>query len=102
MYYYFDVPYFKRVLEIGRTSEETVLNQIEEIFGIPVDEMKKKLNASGIIRVGSSEIEPLQIDKPLSIFVSVPEYVLIISLKNIISPISELPRAYQFSKSHRF
>ncbi|MEA1883001.1 MAG: penicillin-binding transpeptidase domain-containing protein [Thermotogota bacterium] len=71
IYYYFDVPYFKRVLEIGRTSEETVLKQIEEIFGIPVDEMKKKLNASGIIRVGSSEIEPLQIDKPLSIFVSV-------------------------------
>jgi len=71
IYYYFDVPYFKRVLEMGRTSEETVLKQIEDIFGIPVDEMKKKLNASGIIRVGSSEIEPLQIDKPLSIFISV-------------------------------
>lgn len=71
IYYYFDVPYFKRVLAIGRTSEETVLKQIEDVFGIPVDEMKKKLNASGIIRVGSSEIEPLQIDKPLSIFVSV-------------------------------
>ncbi len=71
IYYYFDIPYFKRVLEIGRTDQELVLNQIEDIFDIPVDEMKKKLNASGIIRIGSSELEPLQIDKPLSIFVSV-------------------------------
>ncbi len=71
IYYYFDIPYFKRVLEIGRTSEETVLKQIEDIFGIPVDEMKNKLTASGIIRLGTSEIEPLQINKPLSIFVSI-------------------------------
>ncbi|MFP4461567.1 MAG: peptidoglycan D,D-transpeptidase FtsI family protein, partial [Thermotogota bacterium] len=82
IYYYFDVPYFKRVLEIGRTSEEEVLKQIENLFGIPLDEMKSKLNASGIIRIGSSEFEPLQIDKPLAIFVSVDT----VSSRNILYP----------------
>ena len=83
VYYYFDVPYFKRVLEIGRTSEEAVLKQIEDTFAIPVDEMKKKLDTSGIIRIGSSEMEPLQIDKPLSIFVSVDT----VSKRTILYPI---------------
>jgi len=71
VFYYFDLPYFKRVAQTGRVDEDRVLKQIEEVFGIAQEEMKKKLETTGIIRIGSSEIEPIQIEKPLSIFVSV-------------------------------
>lgn len=81
-YYYFDIAYFKRVLELGRVNEDKIYEQLESLFDITESEIKSRFIGPNIMRVGTNDGEPISIPKPLSIFISYDS----VSMRNSLYP----------------
>jgi len=81
-YYYFDIAYYKRVLELGRVNEKKIYEQLESLFDITESELKSRFIGPNIMRVGTNDGDPMSIPKPLSIFISYDT----VSIRNSLYP----------------